>query len=131
MGTDALSRVLTAKAADGRTYTDEEAPLEVHHMVIAGFIVYALMAEAMRRLARATPCATGRGPSSGLKSDQLGGVGESPRQVEAERLGGRAVDHQLEFGRRLHRKIGRLLAPQDAVDITCGRAKLIDRVDAV
>jgi retinoid hydroxylase len=50
-GTDALSRVLTAKAADGRTYTDEEALLEVHHVVIAGFIVYALMAEAMRRLA--------------------------------------------------------------------------------
>jgi cytochrome P450 len=50
-GTDALSRVLTAKAADGRTYTDEEALLEVHHMVIAGFIVYALMAEGMRRLA--------------------------------------------------------------------------------
>jgi cytochrome P450 len=50
-GTDALSRVLTAKTADGRTYTDEEALLEVHHMVIAGFIVYALMAEAMRRLA--------------------------------------------------------------------------------
>src|SRR5258708_6406131 len=50
-GTDALSRVLTAKAADGRTYSDEEALLEVHHMVIAGFIVYALMAEAMRRLA--------------------------------------------------------------------------------
>src|SRR5258708_32641165 len=50
-GTDALSRVLTAKAADGRTYSDDEALLEVHHMVIAGFIVYALMAEAMRQLA--------------------------------------------------------------------------------
>jgi cytochrome P450 len=31
--------------------TDDEAVLEVHHIVIAGFIVYALMAEAMRRLA--------------------------------------------------------------------------------
>jgi cytochrome P450 len=50
-GNDALSRVLSAKAADGRTYTDEEALLEAHHMVIAGFIVYALMAEGMRRLA--------------------------------------------------------------------------------
>jgi cytochrome P450 len=48
---DGLSRLLTAKAADGRTYTDDEAVLEVHHMVIAGFIVYALMAEAMRQLA--------------------------------------------------------------------------------
>jgi retinoid hydroxylase len=50
-GNDGLSRMLGAKAADGRVYTDDEAALEVHHIVIAGFIVYALMAEAMRRLA--------------------------------------------------------------------------------
>src|SRR6266480_6349691 len=30
------------------------------------------------------------------------------RHVEAERLGGLEVDHQLEFGRLLHRQIGRL-----------------------
>lgn len=47
---DGLSRMLTAKAADGREYTDEEALLEVHHIVTAGFIVYALLAEAMRQL---------------------------------------------------------------------------------
>jgi cytochrome P450 len=50
-GQDALSRMLGARAADGRVYTDDEAVLEVHHIVIAGFIVYALMAEAMRQLA--------------------------------------------------------------------------------
>jgi cytochrome P450 len=50
-GADALSRLLTAKAADGRTYTDDEALLEAHHMVIAGFIVYGLMCETVRRLA--------------------------------------------------------------------------------
>jgi len=50
-GNDGLSRMLSARAADGRVYSDEEAALEVHHVVIAGFIVYALMAEAMRRLA--------------------------------------------------------------------------------
>ncbi len=49
--TDGLSRLLTAKAADGRVYTDDEAVLEVHHMVIAGFVVYALMAEAVHHLA--------------------------------------------------------------------------------
>lgn len=48
---DGMSRMLGAKAADGRVYTDDEAALEVHHIVIAGFIVYALMAESMRRLA--------------------------------------------------------------------------------
>jgi cytochrome P450 len=50
-GEDAVSRMLGARAADGRVFTDDEAVLEVHHIVIAGFIVYALMAEAMRQLA--------------------------------------------------------------------------------
>jgi cytochrome P450 len=50
-GCDGLSRILAGKAADGRTYTDDDALLEVHHVVMAGFIVYALMAEAMRQLA--------------------------------------------------------------------------------
>jgi len=49
---DGLSRILAAKAEDGRTYTDEEALLEVHHIVIAGFVVYALMAEGMLQLAQ-------------------------------------------------------------------------------
>lgn len=49
--TAGLSRILAARAADGRTYTDEEAALEMHHVIMAGFIVYALMAEGMRRLA--------------------------------------------------------------------------------
>jgi cytochrome P450 len=48
---DGLSRILTARAPDGRTCTDDEAVLEVHHVVMAGFIVYALMAEVLRRLA--------------------------------------------------------------------------------
>lgn len=48
---DGLSRMLGARAADGRVFTDDEAALEVHHIVIAGFIVYALMAEAVRHLA--------------------------------------------------------------------------------
>jgi cytochrome P450 len=50
-GTDGLSRLLTGKADDGRAFTDQEALLEVHHIVIAGFIVYALMAEVLRQLA--------------------------------------------------------------------------------
>jgi cytochrome P450 len=50
-GDDGLSRLLASRGPDGRTITDEEAALEVHHVVIAGFIVYALMAEATRRLA--------------------------------------------------------------------------------
>ena len=49
---DGLSRLLTDTASDGGTYTDEEARLEAHHIVIAGFIVYALMAEVVRQLAQ-------------------------------------------------------------------------------
>jgi retinoid hydroxylase len=51
-GTDGVSRMLTAVAPDGRTATDHETVLEVHHIVVAGFIVYALMAEVMVELAR-------------------------------------------------------------------------------
>jgi retinoid hydroxylase len=48
---DGLSRILSATAPDGRSYTDDEAVLEVHHMVVAGFVVYAHLAEVVRRLA--------------------------------------------------------------------------------
>jgi retinoid hydroxylase len=48
---DGLSRMLSSRAPDGRTYTDEEAVLEVHHIVVAGFVVYALMVEVVRQLA--------------------------------------------------------------------------------
>jgi cytochrome P450 len=47
---DGLTRLLAARTPDGRACTDEEAVLEVHHVVIAGFIVYALMGEVLRRL---------------------------------------------------------------------------------
>jgi retinoid hydroxylase len=48
--TDGLSRILSATAPDGRSYTDDEAVLEVHHVVVAGFVVYAHLAEVIRRL---------------------------------------------------------------------------------
>ena len=48
---DGLSRLLSATAPDGRSYTDDEAVLEVHHIVVAGFIVYAHMGEVVRQLA--------------------------------------------------------------------------------
>jgi cytochrome P450 len=50
-GADGLSTILRAKAPDGRTYTDDEAVLEAHHIVVAGFIVFALMGEVLRQLA--------------------------------------------------------------------------------
>jgi hypothetical protein len=53
--------------------------------------------------------------------DHLVGAAEQRRRhVEPERLGGLGVEHQLEFGRLLHRKVRGLLAPEDAVDVTGG-----------
>jgi cytochrome P450 len=50
-GSDGLSRILGARADDGRAYTDDEAVLEVHHIMVAGFVVYSLMAEGFAQLA--------------------------------------------------------------------------------
>lgn len=49
-GNDALSRMLTVRAADGRAFSDAEAVLEIQHFLIGGLIVFSLMVETMRRL---------------------------------------------------------------------------------
>ena len=46
--------------------------------------------------------------TSSARASSIGGT------VEAERLGGLEVDHQLELGRLLHRQVGGLLALEDA-----------------
>ena len=43
---------------------------------------------------------------------------------ESERFGGLEIDDQLILCRQLHGEIGRLLALEDAVDISCRQAKL-------
>ena len=59
--------------------------------------------------------------------DHLAGVQwKCRRDVLPGRLGGLEVHHQLELGRRLHRQVTRLLAPQDAIDIGRGAPPLID-----
>jgi hypothetical protein len=47
---------------------------------------------------------------------------QGPWHREAERLGRRKVDHQLELGRQLDRKITGLLAFEDTADIDTGAA---------
>ena len=47
------------------------------------------------------------------------------RHVEAERLGCLEIDHQLVLGRRLHRQVGGLLAPEDAIDVGGGAPVLV------
>jgi cytochrome P450 len=48
---DGLSTMLAARFPGAEPMTDDEAVLEVHHVVVAGFIVYLLLAEVVRRLA--------------------------------------------------------------------------------
>ncbi|MBX7115387.1 MAG: cytochrome P450 [Myxococcaceae bacterium] len=40
---DGLSRILAAKLSDGTQFSDEELVLELHHTVIAGYIVFGLL----------------------------------------------------------------------------------------
>src|SRR5258708_12229715 len=40
-GSDGLSRILAAAALPGGTVSDDDVALELHHIVIAGFIVFA------------------------------------------------------------------------------------------
>lgn len=49
---DVLSRILAARTADGVAITDAQAKLELHHVVLAGFIVWAELAGLMLELGR-------------------------------------------------------------------------------
>ena len=53
------------------------------------------------------------------------------RHLEAERLGGLEVDHQLELGRGLDGKLARLLALEDAIGIGRRAPKIINQVNSV
>src|SRR4029078_4906471 len=61
--------------------------------------------------------------------DHLVGSGEHRRwNCEAKRLGGLEIDYQLVLGRRLHRKIGWLLTPEDAIDIASRGPELATKI---
>jgi cytochrome P450/tellurite resistance protein len=48
---DGLARILAERGEDGATIPDEEAAKELHHVFIAGYIVYAELAALLERLA--------------------------------------------------------------------------------
>src|SRR5262249_44210818 len=75
---------------------------------------------------------TGNAGASAASFDHLvGALLENPRHVEAQYFGGLEVDHQLELYRRLHGKLARLLALEDAVDIRRRPSEIIRRVVSV
>jgi hypothetical protein len=60
------------------------------------------------------------------------GAGEHRcRQLEAKRPGGFQIDYKLIFDGRLHWKIGRLLALEDAIDIAGRTAVLIGEIGPI
>src|SRR5262249_45059830 len=66
-----------------------------------------------------------------LFDEFVGGGEQRCWHSEAKRLGSLEIDDQLVFGRRLHRKIGRLLALEDAVDIACCTTVLVDKIRSI
>src|SRR5215216_617764 len=64
--------------------------------------------------------------------DHLVGAGEHGcRHIEAERFRGLEIDDQFVLGRRLHRQVGRLLALEDAVDVSSRAPKLVEEIRAI
>src|SRR5262249_20063341 len=71
-------------------------------------------------------------PSRFTSLDHLVGAGEHCRRnVDAERLRGLEIDHHLEFGRCLNRKISWLLSLENSVDVAGSEPIWLGLIDAV
>ena len=88
------------------------SPVATQHSLPSGR--YSLLGPDFHRLDRTSFAWRTHSITSSARASSVGGT------VEAERLRGLEVDYQLEFGRRLHRQIGGLLALEDAIDVDAG-----------
>src|SRR5215813_1833213 len=61
----------------------------------------------------------------------VGALPQEQRHVEAERLGGFQIDHQLELVRSLDGELARFCALEDAVTIGCCTPELAEWINAV
>jgi hypothetical protein len=63
-----------------------------------------------------------------------GGTAELPAIIFKTRMGSRSgfeVDDEFVLARRLHRKVGRLLAPEDAIDVASRTSLLVDEIGTI
>src|SRR3954451_12654728 len=75
------------------------------------------------------PIPRSRAGASASSFDHLVGAGEEGRwYFQAKRPRGFEVDHEFVFGWRKHRHLGRVLALQDAVDVTGRAAVLVQQI---
>src|SRR6516162_1057496 len=92
----------------------------------------ALTAQQTKTIIPMTRSGAARWPTSDRNPqlfDHLGGAQHDRWGYgKAERLGGLEVHDHLEFCRKLHRKIARLLAAQNAIDIGGGTTKVVYHV---
>ncbi len=86
-----LSRILSAKGEDGTSIDDAAAVLEIHHVQIAGYIVFAWMAAALVALAE-TP---------ERKKELAAEVAAAPQALDAKAL--RAMPRLADFVREVKR----------------------------
>ena len=66
-----------------------------------------------------------------LFDHRVGAGKQRLRHGQAEPFRGLEIDHQLVFGRRLNRKIGRLFALEDAIDIGGRASVLVDPIGPI
>ena len=68
---------------------------------------------------------------SSLFDHLVGALLQQPRHVDAQRLGGLEIDHQLELDRELHRKLARSLAFENSVGVGSGASVVVGNVVSV